>query len=96
MLDIFHELWQEIHVTSLRINNIYQYKDFCKWIRHLANNFPCARCKGHLISYIDLNPPEHEKDLFRWGWELHNNVNKRLNKEYISYEKAKKLWSEYL
>ncbi len=78
-------IWYVIHTLALT-----NQKDHFEWmIKTLCNHFSCESCKIHLKKYIDENPIH---DCFKWSWELHNDVNKRLNKSTISYIDALNLY----
>jgi hypothetical protein len=61
---------------------------------------PCEKCQHHAIAYIEEHYSSIDEaikgsdSLFKFFWEFHNFVNKRLNKPQISLENAKKLYSE--
>lgn len=59
----------------------------------------CKDCHSHMNAHMDANPlPDPEmviKDstgrdivMFRWGWQFHNAVNKRLGKPHVDWETA--------
>ena len=49
---------------------------------------PCKECSNHCLQYIRSNPPNvNSKDeLIDWVYNFHNEVNKRLGKQYYSKE----------
>ena len=96
MVDTFHSKWREVHIKALKVHNQNQYDEFGEWVRDFAENFPCEKCERHLLEYIDSHPPEESIHPFIWTWELHNDVNERLEKDHISYSNAVKLWADYL
>lgn len=57
---------------------------------------PCDECKKHMNMYIsnaEIDPYlKRGKDVFKWTWIFHNNVNKRLNKPQLELEKAYNLY----
>lgn len=79
--------------------------DFIKLLKSICADFGCPVCRVHCGEYIQNNPPESAKGLltligdkkieigmFRWTWEFHNVVNKRLGKTIMSFENAYKIF----
>lgn len=65
----------------------------------LQNCIPCLKCKTKYIKQLELLQDvnlDERMVLFRWSVDLHNEVNKKLNKEEMSYEKALETWSKKL
>ena len=60
----------------------------------ISDTLPCDACKEHFRRTIDKYPPNvnSRKELFKWGVDIHNEVNKRLNKKILSYEKVKNIY----
>jgi hypothetical protein len=88
-------IWYAMHRMAKNALTTDLQKAFCKNIRLDANSFPCKECKPHYEEYVNLNPPEANlKELFRWTWEFHNNVNTLLNKPNITYDAAVALFEE--
>jgi len=58
---------------------------------------PCAICRNHYMEHIKKDPFIHYindgNDLDKWGFELHNNINKMLHKSIMSYETYQKQYS---
>src|SRR5688572_20802270 len=95
MLDINKDgkgIWFVIHTLALNTNG---KKDYFEWMMNtLSDNFGCEICKPHIKKFIMDTPPKNtiykQEDIgyFKWTWELHNSVNKRLNKPVISLDEA--------
>lgn len=85
--------WSLIHYVALgypeqpTFDIITKYRNF---FISLANVIPCEKCKTHYKQMIDKNPPQlHNKDsLFKWTVDIHNIVNKRLNKNIFTLNQA--------
>ena len=62
----------------------------------ISDTLPCDACKEHFRRTIDKYPPNvrSRKELFKWGVDIHNKVNKRLNKKILSYEKVVKIYEQ--
>ena len=67
------------------------------FFRSLGTVIPCYECKKHYLNEIIEYPPKLETNitLFKWSVDLHNRVNKRLNKKELPIEKALEYWKNY-
>ncbi len=90
-----HGIWFVIHTLALNVGP--NRKNFEWMMTILYNNFGCDLCKPHLKKYMDEHPlktfnqfyyKKSEIGYFKWSWELHNDVNKRLKKPLLSFEDA--------
>jgi hypothetical protein len=88
-------LWVVIHTLALNYPNNPSYEqkriheDF---FNNLVFLIPCDKCRIHYRQHINNNPVvNHLKNsdtLFRYTIEIHNEVNKTLNKKIYSYDEA--------
>lgn len=92
------KLWSTIHIKANNANTIEKKEELEQYIIYLGYNFPCSRCRPHIIKYLSEHPIksyyniiENNKDIgmAKWSWEFHHNVNVRLNK------KVKLTWEQY-
>lgn len=74
--------WEKLHTTLM------DSAMFAKWVASIPG---CATCKRDFLELIKINPPRFD-DWFRWGWEIHNAVSRKLNKTEFTWEKACELW----
>lgn len=93
-------LWAFIHtitIIDLGQDNIKHNSNALDVLYGLQNCIPCLKCKDKYVKQLeklaDVNLDERMV-LFRWSVDLHNEVNKKLNKEQISYETALEMWSK--
>jgi len=96
-------IWYCIHRMARDANTEEAKQKFKEFIENIIVNLPCTSCIEHATSYYKARPlasfwsiKENGKDvgIFRWTWEFHNTVNARLNKALISWENAKRLFSD--
>jgi hypothetical protein len=94
-------MWKMYHNMAIRYpdnpSSIYKTK-----MEHVIKNIPlllsCDTCKNHASVFIDINKDNigficsSKTNLFNFFVDFHNTVNKRLNKETITYEEAMKLY----
>lgn len=99
-------IWHVIHMLSLNATTDITKESFILTINTLCNNFGCDSCKPHFRQFIDDHPfknywhIEYKKEgdygFFKWSWELHNSVNKRLLKKHVSFEDALFKYKNYI
>jgi hypothetical protein len=56
---------------------------------------PCGTCGRHFAEVLKESPLPETGDievLFKWSVDVHNMVNKKLEKPVVSYEEAKEFW----
>lgn len=88
----YRSYWFEIHTFAASASKGADRVVFEEWITNLSKRFFCTRCRKHFQKYIKNNPPEHAADPFEWTWKFHNDVNRRIGKPTISFEKAQNEW----
>src|SRR5258708_38890560 len=87
-------IWYTIHILAFNAKTDKEKEAFIITINTLCNNFICESCKPHFKKFIESNDLKkywHKKvdnndniGFFMWTVELHNSVNKSLNKPIIS------------
>jgi hypothetical protein len=92
-------LWGFIHsITIIDFENNEMYNNNVKNIlKELRECLPCPKCKDTYKKYLDrLDGLDLTKSmvLFYWSVDLHNEVNKKLNKPEWSYEMALMKWTK--
>ena len=90
-------LWTELHLFSLRNQNCEDVGFIKNWFDNWVASIPWngCPCQQHFEEYCKQNPPDFN-DLWRWGVELHNDVNKRTGRNVHSLEQAENLWRKRL
>lgn len=90
-------IWYKIHIDGLKAVTLALKESFVININALCDNFRCKTCQPHFRKFINDNPLKKYFDIdhgiFRWTWELHNEVNKRLGKYQPSFEEAHHFYS---
>jgi hypothetical protein len=91
-------IWFVIHTLALYAKNDKAKEAFVVSINLLCDNFGCETCKPHFRKFIDTHDLkkywhvnfdfEDDVGFFKWTWELHNEVNKKLNKPIVAFEDA--------
>lgn len=90
-------IWFMLKVTA---KSATTKETFDKWVSDVIDvctSLRCINCRGHASKYLEEHPPhrafgfkykDRELGAFRWVWEFHNTVNKRLGKPLIDFETA--------
>ena len=93
-------MWASIHFVALGYPdtpNENDKKNYHTFYSNLQNILPCKKCREHLKENLRKNPLyskflDNKDELFKWTVELHNIVNKDLNKKEITLETAKNIY----
>ena len=95
-------LWYSIHFIALGFPNdasSIDKKNYKNFYISLPNVIPCEECSKHLINSLNQFPIDNfllNKDkLFEWTVIIHNEVNKLLNKEIWSVDRAKLFYNNF-
>lgn len=90
-------LWFIIHTIALNFpdNPSYEQKRIHEdFFNNLVFLIPCDKCRVHYRQHINNNPVvnhlNNSDSLFRYTIDLHNEVNKTLNKRVFSYDEVVK------
>jgi len=93
------KLWAVIHTAAAAYpmnpseNEIEEMKFF---VTGIPASIPCTRCKEDTRNFIQANIMNEtfrsREKLFEFSVDLHNYVNRKLNKAEITVKNAKKLW----
>jgi hypothetical protein len=94
-----HHMWKSIHYIALDYPNEpteEEKTDYKLFFTNLYKVLPCYECSQHFKKEIDIrhlsnNDLENSNTLFKWTVDMHNFVNKRLNKKTLSYDEAYKV-----
>jgi hypothetical protein len=78
--------WEKLHTQT------FDAITFAEWVASIPG---CATCKRDFLELIKINPPRFD-DWWKWGWEIHNAVSRKLNKtEFTWAEFEEKYPQEY-
>jgi hypothetical protein len=95
-------LWFSIHTFAADATTQEKKKAFIDYMYLITALLKCADCRKHATQYISEHPPEDmplemDKDdvdvtMFKWSFDFHNTVNRRLAKKEMSWEEAYELF----
>lgn len=99
----FIGIWYIIHTEGIKAKSNNDKAFYRKLILHIIDSMRCSKCKEHMKLFLKQNPFSKYENIkykghknigyFIWGWELHNNVNDRLNKPKMDLLRAIELYS---
>lgn len=76
-------------------DDIYNYSQF---MHMFGKTIPCHSCRHHFQQLLALYPPEQymksRSEFIRWGIDMHNRVNKRLNKPELTEKHVVSMYSQ--
>jgi hypothetical protein len=91
--------WAAMHIESANAATYEEKVQVANTIVKMISTFPCKKCREHGISYAAQHPLIHavndcdKMSVFKWVWKFHNNVNKKIGKNQMTFQKAVSLWS---
>jgi len=93
-------LWFSIHFIALDFPEEPSTEDvrhFKSFYENLHQVIPCYKCSINYVKHLNERPLElsdlkNAKTLFKWTVDIHNIVNKELNKSSLSFDEA---WDFY-
>jgi hypothetical protein len=77
------EHWAKLHTTQMDATQ------FAVWLDGIPKQCDCRKSVDALLK---TKPPRFN-DWWKWGWEFHNSINRKLNKTEITWDDAAKLWN---
>ena len=96
------KLWFMIHTIALNYpdNPTYQdrrsYEEFYNSLKYVI---PCEKCRIHYTQRLKrmpiINHLDNSNTLFKYTVDLHNQVNKSLNKKIYSYQEVMKIYENH-
>ena len=96
--------WQTIHTVAATYPtkpSEIDKKQYFNYMLALGNVLPCGTCRDHFRKTLvdmdfSLNTLRNQESFFRFVFDLHNVVNKRLGKPVLrDYTKVRKLYETY-
>ena len=85
--------WGALHVAALGCSNRENLVNFVECYKAII---PCMSCRQHFEEVLASNPvPEvtNPVELFAWTVDVHNLVNKSINKPVLTHEEAYQIWT---
>lgn len=95
-------VWFIIHRMAVLATTDSKKAEFINHITFLSKEFPCEKCRKHIVQFIKDNPfhlymnvsyaSYPDVGMFKWSFNLHNAVNIRLNKKVLDFVTAYNLY----
>ena len=89
---VYYNQWREFHTTALNYPDNPtrpEARAIIKfYTRTFAGKITCCSCRYHYKKLVKQMPVEAKTKtlLFNWTVDIHNEINKKLNKPIISYD----------
>ena len=74
--------WNFLH-TYCEFNPHLKFKTSQEFIAWFHSSIPCPKCKEHYLEFNRRYEHTEETTLEQWAFDLHNDVNAKLNKKKI-------------
>ena len=85
-------LWKAIHnITRVYVPTPEKMQALAAFMDSLAVLLPCSVCAQHFQALAPTLKVDSSLAALKWGIDVHNSVNKRLNKPVLSYKEAVRL-----
>ncbi len=92
--------WETLHFVSFSYPlqpTSDDIRSYFAYYNSIGNVLPCPLCRAHLKTHIKKHPIEYalangRPGLVRWVIDIHNEVNKSLNKEEMTYDEVIELY----
>jgi len=84
--------WGALHLACLYADDYNALRTF---VSTYTEVLPCPACRVHYAQVLSERPfpPEgHNLEYFKWSVDVHNIVNNRINKPWVSYDDAFAEW----
>ena len=94
-------IWRLLHCFTMRIKDEYfieERKNIINYITSICDNLPCPNCSLHSTQYLkkhNFKFIKNKDNLIQIILNLHNDVNKRTNKEYFKKEQLSNTYDKY-
>ena len=90
------QAWHFIHMTMINFppeSTGEDKKEYEKFIDSIPHILPCPMCGEHFKEILKTHQPDYKdaQSMWKWSVDVHNEVNKSLDKPVLSYDEA---WAE--
>ena len=86
-------LWHLLHTAAQFTTNVHQRLNWIRLLEAMKSSLPCPECSAHYNAWITANPvslpisgPELTTAISTWLLALHNDINRRNEKEAWTVE----------
>jgi hypothetical protein len=87
-----HPTWFMIHYLALRVHTHADALVYKAFISCLQFMLPCPRCRNHLRVNLRSLPIENAPNTYVWSCDLHNQVNRQLQKPEVECDQVRGLY----
>lgn len=83
--------WATLHFWTFGFPEVATHEDiyhYSQFVHMFGKTIPCHSCRHHFLHLLALYPPEQymksRSEFIRWGIDMHNRVNQRLDKPEVT------------
>ncbi len=95
-----HPIWSYLHTITIidgDINNIIsEHNRIRPYIEKLHEIIPCKTCSEHYLVLLQKYPLDNciteHLGLFKWTVNIHNEINRKLNRQEWTFDQALRQW----
>lgn len=93
-----HDAWNRFHDYAVKYPRVPDARDKRSASRYYHRQFPqyvkCPKCRNDYMNMIREQPvrTNSRRELFDWTVDIHNNVNRKLHKPHVGYDRAAQIW----
>ena len=89
--------WQTLHTITFTYPNYPSVKEqrmYRRTITLIGKTLPCSICRQDYLHYLQKHPPDMTSryTFSKYMVDLHNDVNKKLNKPTLSYDEVQTIY----
>ncbi len=90
-------VWYNFHILSYSFDPIYK-KKYIRFFKSVPYILPCMICTDHFKMALNNYPPDkycvNKPKMTTWLFNMHNIVNKRLNKKIYNLSQVEKIYND--
>lgn len=83
--------WATLHRFAIQADKKNDLDTFNSFLTSMETLLPCSACRSDFVAYIKYSRPK-PGNIFEWTVDLHNSVNKKLNKPILTVEESRSIW----
>ena len=87
--------WMFIHGIAYHAKEMNCNKKLLEIIFTIDQSYPCVACRHVIKKYNEIDPYVNRESIFEWTIDLHNFVNKKLNKPIFSKDHAYEMMKSF-
>lgn len=90
--------WNVFHNKALSYSSQIEKENMRRFYEiEFPQRIPCGSCKSHYQQLVYQFPPalDSQNSLFNWTVDIHNHVNQKIGKGFVTHDQARAIWQPY-